>query len=99
MTRLAPGVEVSGPTVAGQERLLSPAAVSFLADLERRFRDERLALLRRRADRHTAIAAGRMPEFLPETAERARGRLAGRARADGPGRPAGRDHRPGRARR
>jgi len=70
MTRLAPGVEVSGPTVAGQERILSPAAVSFLADLERRFRDERLALLRRRTDRHTAIAAGRMPDFLPETAER-----------------------------
>ena len=64
-----PGVEVVGPPVAGDERVLTPDALAFVADLERRFRDERAALLRRRAERHAAIDAGAMPGFLPETAD------------------------------
>jgi len=69
VTRLAPGVELAGPAVPGQDQLLAPGAVAFLADLERRFRDERLALLQRRAARHAEIAAGRLPGFLPGTAD------------------------------
>ncbi len=69
MTGIAPGVELVGPGVPGQERLLTPGAVAFVADLERRFRTERQALLGRRIDRHAQIAAGRMPAFLPETAD------------------------------
>jgi len=69
VTRLTPGVELAGPVVAGQERVLTPDAVAFLADLERRFRGERRALLARRAARHAEIAGGRLPGFLPETAD------------------------------
>jgi malate synthase len=69
MTGLAPGVEIAGPAVPGQERLLSFEAAAFIADLERRFRDERQALLGRRAARHAEIDAGRLPSFLPETAD------------------------------
>jgi malate synthase len=69
MTGFAPGVAVSGPAVEGQERVLTPEAIAFVADLERRFRAERQELLRRRAARHAEIAAGQLPGFLPRTAE------------------------------
>ena len=69
MTRLALGVEIDGPAVAGQERVLTPEAGLFVADLERRFRVERLGLLRRRVARHAEIAAGRLPGFGPETTD------------------------------
>jgi malate synthase len=69
VTRLAPGVELAGAAPPGLERLLAPDAVAFVADLERRFRDERETLLRRRAARHAEIVAGRLPGFLPETAD------------------------------
>ncbi|MEW6224827.1 MAG: malate synthase A [Chloroflexota bacterium] len=64
-----PGVELVGPPVAGAEHVLTPDALAFVADLERRFRDERDALLRRRAERHAAIDAGDLPGFLPGTAD------------------------------
>ena len=69
MTGSAPGIEIAGPTVDGRERVLTPEAVAFVADLERRFRGERRALLGRRAARHAEIAAGRLPGFLPESAD------------------------------
>ena len=69
MTGLAPGVELAAPPVAGVDEILTPAAAAFLADLERRFRDERAALLRRRVERHARIAAGERPDFLASTAE------------------------------
>ncbi len=69
MSGTVPGVEISGPAVAGEEGVLTPEALAFVADLERRFRDEREALLGRRAARHAEIAAGAMPRFLPETAD------------------------------
>jgi len=69
VTRLAPGVEVTGPSVAGVGEILTGDAATFLADLERRFRDQRAALLRRRAERHARIGAGERPGFLASTAE------------------------------
>lgn len=69
MTGSAPGIEIAGPTVDGRERVLTPEAVAFVADLERRFRGERRALLGRRAARHAEITAGRLPGFLPESAD------------------------------
>ena len=69
MTRLAPGVEVDGPDVAGADEILTSEAAAFLGDLERRFRDERAALLRRRAERHARIDAGERPGFLDATAD------------------------------
>ncbi len=74
MTRLAPGVEIDGPAVHGEERVLTPEAGQFVADLERRFRGERQGLLRRRMARHAEIAAGQLPGFLPETADIRAGR-------------------------
>ena len=69
MTSIAPGVEILGPEVAGQELVLTPDALAFVADLERRFRDERRALLARRAARHAEIDRGVLPGFLAETAD------------------------------
>ncbi len=64
-----PGAEIVGPPVPGDGEILTREAVAFVADLERRFRSEREALLARRAARHAAIAAGALPGFLPGTAE------------------------------
>ena len=69
VTRLAPGVEVDGPDVAGADEILTAEAAAFLGDLERRFRDERSALLGRRAARHARIDAGERPGFLAATAD------------------------------
>jgi malate synthase len=69
VSALAPGIELAGPAVPGLERILTPEAVAFVADLERRFRAERAALLQRRGSRHAEIAAGAMPGFLPGTAD------------------------------
>ena len=68
-----------------------------MADLERRFRDERQALLRRRAARHAEIAAGAAARLPARDRGRPRRDLAGGAGAGRPRRPAGGDHRPGRA--
>jgi len=55
---LPEGVAIPGPAVAGSEIVLTPDALAFLRDLERRFRADRAALLQRRADRQAAIDAG-----------------------------------------
>ena len=64
MTGGVPGVEVVGAPVPGLDRVLTPEALAFLADLQRRFGPEREALLRRRAERHARISAGERPDFL-----------------------------------
>jgi malate synthase len=61
-------VEVRGPAVAGVATVLTPAALDFLGSLERQFRDERAALLARRATRAAEIAAGAELDFLSSTA-------------------------------
>ena len=61
-------VELRGPAVPGLEVVLSPAALEFLVALERRFRDDRTALLRWRVERQAAIDAGADLDFLPGTA-------------------------------
>ena len=62
-----PGVDVFGPPLPGLDGVLPPAALEFLAAIERRFRDERAAILERRAARAFVIAAGVEPDFLPST--------------------------------
>ncbi|GAA2539019.1 malate synthase A [Winogradskya consettensis] len=49
--------------------ILSPEAVAFVTDLNRRFRPRRDELLAARAARRGEIAAGGTLDFLPETAE------------------------------
>ncbi len=62
------GIEVRAYPAAGSEEILTPAALRFVADLARRFEPVRQALLRRRDERQQEIVAGKMPDFLPETA-------------------------------
>ena len=79
------------------DRILTDEALAFVADLQRRFGPVRLDLLRRREERQAEIDAGVLPDFLAATARGPRVRLDRRAGAGRPRRPAGRDHRPGRA--
>jgi malate synthase len=65
----APGVQILGPVAPEQAGILSLQAQTFVATLHRCFNPHRLALLRRRDERQLEIDAGRMPEFLPETAD------------------------------
>jgi malate synthase len=62
-------IEVSGPSVAGAERVLTPAALEFLAELQTRFGQARLDLLGRRVERQAEIDAGGSLGFSPATRE------------------------------
>jgi malate synthase len=64
----AQGIEVRAPISPEFAEILTPAAMEFVALLERTFRDRREELLQRRARRQAEIDAGAMPDFLPETA-------------------------------
>ena len=61
------GVEIT-QRVPGQDALLSPAALAFLAGLHRRFEDERQARLAARRTRQQAFDAGALPDFRADTA-------------------------------
>lgn len=63
------GVVVTGPSVAGSDRVLTPEALAFVADLQRRFGAVRLDLLRRREERQAALDAGERLGFLAGTHE------------------------------
>jgi malate synthase len=62
----ADGVEVRGDA-PGQEAILSDAALTFVADLQRRFGPNREALLARRVKRQAELDAGVMPAFRLDT--------------------------------
>jgi malate synthase len=61
--------DVSGPQVDGQEEILTPDALRFLAELARRFEPRRRELLARREQRQLEIDDGKLPGFLPQTAD------------------------------
>ena len=61
------GVELAGPATPACERVLTPEALAFLAELQRAFGGEREALLARRSERQARLDAGELPDFLPET--------------------------------
>lgn len=63
------GVEVLTPVAGEGNRILTPEALYFVAELERHARATRHMLLRRRVERQARIDAGELPDFLPETAE------------------------------
>jgi malate synthase len=56
-----------GALKPGYDEVLTPAAVAFIAELERKFGPERRRLLARRADLQRRLDAGWKPDFLPET--------------------------------
>ncbi|HEU5434765.1 MAG TPA: malate synthase A, partial [Thermomicrobiales bacterium] len=77
------GVEILGPLEPGDERVLSPEALAFVAALQREFNGRRKELLQARAERQERIDAGESLDFLPETADvRAAGWRAAEAPAD-----------------
>jgi malate synthase len=61
-------LDVDAPPVPGQEEVLTPEALAFVAGLEQRFGERRRELLARRARRREEISAAGGPDFLPETA-------------------------------
>jgi malate synthase len=64
-----PGVEIRGPARPGQDEILTPEALEFIAMLERKFGSERRALLDRRADVQARLDHGAKPDFLAGTAD------------------------------
>jgi malate synthase len=67
-TQFAPGIEIRGPITPAYDEILTPEALQFVAGLMRQFGDRREALLQRRVKRQTEISAGKLPDFLSETA-------------------------------
>jgi malate synthase len=71
MQMLAPlpkGVTISGELTKDFAEILTAEALAFLAKLHRRFDARRKELLARRAARQKEFDAGKLPDFLPETA-------------------------------
>jgi malate synthase len=63
------GVAVTAPLVRDADTVLTPAALAFVVDLERRFGARRRQLLARRAGVQARLDAGERPGFLAETSE------------------------------
>ncbi|HEX9109825.1 MAG TPA: malate synthase A, partial [Longimicrobiales bacterium] len=61
--------QVTGSAVEGQERVLTPEALEFVADLQRRFNPRRLQLLAARQARAALLERGERPAFLEATRE------------------------------
>ena len=59
------GVEILGPMPSAYAEILTPEALAFTADLERRFRRTRKDLLARRVLVQARLDAGELPDFLP----------------------------------
>eukprot|EP01031_Cornospumella_fuschlensis_P015133 gene15133-18490_t len=62
------GLEIRGPITPETAEILSPAACEFLAGIFRKFDGRRLELLARRVERQRDLDAGKLPDFLRETA-------------------------------
>src|SRR6202140_453699 len=61
------GVQILAPAHPAQERVLTPAALEFIVDLQRRFNARRVELLAARVERQKRLDAGEKPDFLPDT--------------------------------
>jgi malate synthase len=66
-TKSAAGLEVHAPLEPGFAEILTAGARRFLTTLARAFEPRRHELLTRRAERQRRLAAGELPDFLPET--------------------------------
>jgi malate synthase len=64
----ATSLEILGPHSAGDEAVLTPEALAFVAELVRAFAPRIEALLAARRERQARFDAGERPDFLPETA-------------------------------
>ena len=61
------GIDIAAHPHAAQERVLTPGALQFIAELQRRFNPRRLELLAARVERQKRLDAGEKPDFLRET--------------------------------
>ena len=62
------GVEIRGQVTPEFSQILTPDAVAFVTKLHRQFEARRQELLARRAVRQKEFDAGKLPDFLPATA-------------------------------
>src|SRR5574340_1733723 len=60
-------IHITGVITPEFAEILTPEAVSFVANLARNFAERRGALLQKRVQRQAEIDSGKMPDFLPET--------------------------------
>ncbi|MGC2165528.1 MAG: malate synthase A [Gallionella sp.] len=63
------GISVRVDPNAEQSAVLTTEALAFIAHLARNFEAQRQVLLVRRVERQTGLEAGKLPDFLAETAE------------------------------
>ena len=69
MTNTLPaGIEIKAPVSAEFAEILTPEALAFVAKLCRTFQPRRRELLAKRVTRQAEFDAGKVPDFLPETA-------------------------------
>jgi len=64
---LPAGVTIDGAIKPGFEKVLTPEAVAFIVDLQRKFNARREELLAARVERQKRLDAGEKPDFLPDT--------------------------------
>src|SRR5258705_12307642 len=64
---LAAEIKIEGAVAQGQQQVLSPEALAFVADLARRFAPQIEQALERRESRRQRWARGEQLGFLPET--------------------------------
>jgi malate synthase len=62
------GLEITGPMTARYADILTPEACAFITDLCHTFEPTRQKLLAARVARQREFEAGKLPDFLPETA-------------------------------
>jgi len=61
--------EIAAAAAPRQDEVLTPEAIEFVAELERRFGARRRELLQARAERQQRLDGGELPDFLSETRE------------------------------
>jgi malate synthase len=69
ISTLGQRIEVAGPIDKRFDEVLTPEALTFVADLHAHFAARRCALLQARRERRLEISRGADPKFLPETAD------------------------------
>ncbi|MBL0079755.1 MAG: malate synthase A [Bacteroidetes bacterium] len=67
MYKVPNGVEIKGTFSEEFNKILTPEALEFVVDLQRKFNKRRIELLQRRVERQKGLDAGILPDFLPET--------------------------------
>src|SRR5215831_17604688 len=64
---LIPGIQLPAEQPNLYDRILTPAAVGFVAHLHRKYEQRRRACMQARAERQQRLDAGETFSFLPET--------------------------------